>query len=202
MTAQALVYLFTVWSVDVRCLVRYQRVFQLEAATLVKVIPHALVGTKEVVPLEKKLVSAVGGQGTALIVRCLLWCRCTVLAAADYAPDALYSVMPPPRRPQRPSGASPSLAPTRPPLSRDPMQESQPVVGFTFRQLRFLYDTDAGCFKKLKYPTKVCACAFGWVVKGQVCVGGDYFRDLLISPVDVIQRFCVGVATAPKPRQW
>ncbi len=139
-----------------RCLVRYQRVLQLEAATLVKVIPHAFIGTKEVVPLEKKLVSAVGGHATALIVRCLLWRRCTVLQLLiTRAKLSAVSCHHLPRRPQRPSGATPSLAPTRPPLSRDSMQESQPVVGFTFRQLRFLYDTDAGCFKKLKYPTKV-----------------------------------------------
>ena len=53
---QALLYLFTVWSVDVRCLVRYARCRGLAGAHLVKVVPHAFAGSRDVVPLERRLV--------------------------------------------------------------------------------------------------------------------------------------------------
>ena len=53
---QILLYLFTIWSVDVRCVVRYRKVRDLGGATLVKVVPHALTGTREVVPLQRSTV--------------------------------------------------------------------------------------------------------------------------------------------------
>jgi len=53
---QVLLYLFTIWSVDVRCFVRYRRTQSLNVATLVKVVPHAFTGTREVVPLESTVV--------------------------------------------------------------------------------------------------------------------------------------------------
>ncbi|KAL4532436.1 hypothetical protein Ndes2526B_g08333 [Nannochloris sp. 'desiccata'] len=49
-----LLYLFTIWSVDIRCRVRYSQVRTLEDATLIKVVPHAFTGTREVVQLERK----------------------------------------------------------------------------------------------------------------------------------------------------
>jgi cation-transporting ATPase 13A1 len=55
-----LTYLFTIWSVDVRCAVRYSHVGSLEEATMVKVVPHKFVGNKEVVPIESK----DSGEGT------------------------------------------------------------------------------------------------------------------------------------------
>lgn len=48
--------MFSIWSVDVRCTVRYSRVRQLDRATLIKVVPHTFVGTREVVPLEREIV--------------------------------------------------------------------------------------------------------------------------------------------------
>lgn len=57
---QILLYLFTIWSVEVRCIVRYRQVRGIDSATLVKVVPHTFTGTKEVVLLERAvLVSLV-----------------------------------------------------------------------------------------------------------------------------------------------
>jgi hypothetical protein len=53
---QILLYLSTVWSVDIRCAVRFTRTRNLEGATHVKVVPHAFTGTRDIVPLQKKLV--------------------------------------------------------------------------------------------------------------------------------------------------
>jgi manganese-transporting P-type ATPase len=47
-------YLSTIWSVDIRCTVRYKQVKSLVDATLIKVVPHAFTGTREVVPIERK----------------------------------------------------------------------------------------------------------------------------------------------------
>ena len=52
-----LTYLFTIWSVDVRCVVRYAKAKTVEQATLVKVVPHKFLGGKDVVTL-----SRVGGS--------------------------------------------------------------------------------------------------------------------------------------------
>ena len=52
-----LTYLFTIWSVDVRCMVRYAKAKTVEQATLVKVVPHKFLGGKDVVTL-----SRVGGS--------------------------------------------------------------------------------------------------------------------------------------------
>ena len=48
-----LTYLFTVWSVNVRCVVRYAKARTVEQATLVKVVPHKFLGGKDVVGLSK-----------------------------------------------------------------------------------------------------------------------------------------------------
>lgn len=82
-------YLFSVWSVDVRCWVRYRRCRSLAGAQLVKVVPHAFTGANAVVPLERSTV------------------------------------------------------------------DGEPLVSFSFRKLRFLWDAQAGAFRKLEYPTKV-----------------------------------------------
>ena len=58
-TPQALAYLATVWSVDIKARLHYRPVHTLSEATHVKVVPHALVGTRAIVPLHGKLT--VGG---------------------------------------------------------------------------------------------------------------------------------------------
>ena len=50
-TTQALAYLATVWSVDIKARLHYRPVHQLAEATHVKVVPHAFVGTRAIVPL-------------------------------------------------------------------------------------------------------------------------------------------------------
>ena len=57
--AQALAYLSTVWSVDMKARLHFRPVRQLADATHIKVVPHSFVGTKEIVPLHgKQTVSA------------------------------------------------------------------------------------------------------------------------------------------------
>lgn len=53
---QALLHLFTVWSVDVKCIVRYARCRTPTEATLVKVVPHSFTGSRGMVPLERSFV--------------------------------------------------------------------------------------------------------------------------------------------------
>ena len=48
-----LTYLFTIWSVNVRCVVRYTKAKTTAEATMVKVVPHKFLGDKDVVPLRK-----------------------------------------------------------------------------------------------------------------------------------------------------
>lgn len=50
------IYLCTVWSVDIRCIVGYASVGAVDGATHVKVVPHKFVGSKDVVPLDVKSV--------------------------------------------------------------------------------------------------------------------------------------------------
>jgi len=57
-----LLYLFTIWSVEVRCLVRYRKVRGVEEATFVKVVPHKFTGTKEIVGMERKDETAEDGR--------------------------------------------------------------------------------------------------------------------------------------------
>lgn len=52
----ALLYLFTIWSIDVKCVVKYARAKKLADATHVKVIPHAFTGSKELVPIQARLM--------------------------------------------------------------------------------------------------------------------------------------------------
>jgi cation-transporting ATPase 13A1 len=62
LSPQILLYLFTIWSVDIRCTVRYSKVKSLAEATLIKVVPHAFTGTREVVPVEQTKING-GGDG-------------------------------------------------------------------------------------------------------------------------------------------
>ena len=62
-SAHALAFLSTVWSVDWACLIAYKAHVPLEAATHVKVVPHAFVGSKELVPLEVHVVVRSGLLG-------------------------------------------------------------------------------------------------------------------------------------------
>lgn len=55
-------YLCTVWSVEVRCSVRYTDARDIEHATQVKVVPHKFVGSKEIVPIETKKVDMETSQ--------------------------------------------------------------------------------------------------------------------------------------------
>ena len=48
-----LTYLFTIWSVNVRCVVRYAKAKTTTDATMVKVVPHKYLGSKDLVPLQK-----------------------------------------------------------------------------------------------------------------------------------------------------
>jgi len=56
LSLHALTYLSTIWSVDIKCRLRYKRVPDLQKTTHIKVIPHAFTGTRELVPLESKKV--------------------------------------------------------------------------------------------------------------------------------------------------
>lgn len=59
--SQALAYLGTVWSVDLKARLHFKPVRQLADATHVKVVPHSFVGTKGIVPLHgKATVSEMG----------------------------------------------------------------------------------------------------------------------------------------------
>ena len=51
---QALTVLAGVWSVDLRAALRFEPALTLERATHLRVCPHAFVGTKEIVPLERR----------------------------------------------------------------------------------------------------------------------------------------------------
>jgi cation-transporting ATPase 13A1 len=69
---QVLLYLFTIWSVDVRCLVRFRRVRRLEDATIVKVVPHAFTGTRDIVPLERRCVVGFSFQVLFFTIKVLV----------------------------------------------------------------------------------------------------------------------------------
>jgi hypothetical protein len=43
------------------------------------------------------------------------------------------------------------------PLEVRSVDDKENVVGFKYRQQSFLYNSDVGCFDKLKYPTSVCS---------------------------------------------
>ena len=36
--------------------------------------------------------------------------------------------------------------------------DAEEEISFVYRKQRFVYDEDAHCFKKLKFPVEVCGC--------------------------------------------
>ncbi|CAI9096849.1 OLC1v1033077C1 [Oldenlandia corymbosa var. corymbosa] len=61
--AHILVFLFTVWSIDFRCLVQYSKVNDIHQADACKVIPAKFCGSKEVVPLHvRKLAGSSASE--------------------------------------------------------------------------------------------------------------------------------------------
>ena len=63
---QALTYLGTVWSVNIKSRLHFRAVSHLADATHVKVVPHSFVGTNEMVPLHGKQTVRPGpGPGRA-----------------------------------------------------------------------------------------------------------------------------------------
>lgn len=62
--AHALVFLFSHWSIGVKVALRYRTTLDLAAAAGAKVVPAKFAGAPEIVPLTKRVVSALGGSGT------------------------------------------------------------------------------------------------------------------------------------------
>lgn len=183
---QILVHLFTIWSVDVKCFVAFRQVSRLEDATLVKVVPHAFVGTKEVVPIETKTVVRLGLRKE---LRSLTFAN-SVLKHASF------------------TESTPSL-----PLSDPSIQAGEPHVSFAFRKLRFIWDQGAGAFRKLQYPTRltfaeyrastghgreeaVAAATERWGPnRFEVPVPAflDLLKEQLVAPFFCFQVFCVAL---------
>ena len=61
-STQALAYLGTVWSAELKARLHFRPVSRLEDATHVKVVPHAFVGTKEMVALQGKRTVSLAGS--------------------------------------------------------------------------------------------------------------------------------------------
>jgi hypothetical protein len=70
---QILLYLFTIWSVEFRCIVRYRQVRDIDSATLVKVVPHTFTGTKEVVLLDRTVLVSLVQQSLSVQSMLLLF---------------------------------------------------------------------------------------------------------------------------------
>ena len=184
-TLQALAYLGTVWSVDMKARLHFRTVRQLADATHVKVVPHSFVGTKGIVPLHGKATVGPGRcQGAGrLLRRVVSWQPTAPRATTVLATPRLAQTVPPVPSlahghysSDRTSFAIAAIAVSAvgplvrtpwPPLSRA-RQEAGPIISFDFRKLHFILDGEANTFRKLKYPTKAsrAAGALGGVGRG------------------------------------
>lgn len=150
---QALTYLGTVWSVELKSRLHFCAVRRLADATHVKVVPHSFVGTKDIVALHgKQTVSPEAASrelreqrialeppaSTAELMQAL---RIGFLACFN-----LWRATCPAIRMR----ALPSLSLRCP-------QEAGPIISFDFRKLHFILDPEDFVFRKLKYPTKARA---------------------------------------------